>query len=174
MILTHLNFKIMKKLSIVLSVVIFFIIYSCGGSPEQKEDSKQDETKKETKKLSKSTREGMMAILNASDIKVPDGFEYDTVEKKTDSYVIRFVNENVDDETKAQIDEWYWNQINQLEESKWKKVVIRENEKMFGAVYNEIIMYPPKDKKINVSYGISLNTAFDAEKKTYKFSVSAN
>lgn len=164
----------MKKLSLVLSAIVFFIIYSCGGSSEQKEDSKQEETKKETKKLSKSTKEGMMALLKASDIEIPDEFKYDTVEKKTDSYYIRFIAEDVDEETTAKLDEWYMNQIEKLEKSNWKKVVIRDKEEMFGAVYNEIIMYPPENKDINVSYGISLNTAIDAEKKTFKFSVSAN
>jgi len=164
----------MKKLTLVLSTVLFIFLFACGGSSEQKGESKQEETKKETKKLSKSTKEGMMAVLNAADIKVPDELKYDTVEKKSDSYYIRFIAEDVDDEITAKLDEWYMNQIQQLENADWKKVVIRDKEKMFGAVYNEIIMYPPKDKNIDVSYGISLNTAFDAGKKTYKFNVSAD
>ncbi|MFP4024971.1 MAG: hypothetical protein ACLFVR_10635 [Thiohalospira sp.] len=164
----------MKKLTLVLSTVLFMFLFACGGSPEQKDDAKQEETKKETKKLSQSTKEGMMEVLNAADIKVPDVLKYDTVEKRSDSYYIHFITEDVDDETTTKLDEWYVNQIQELENAGWKKVVVRDNEKMFGAVFNEIIMYPPKDKNIDVSYGISLNTASDPEKKTFKFSVSAN
>lgn len=164
----------MKKPTIVLLAVLFVIMYSCGGSVEQKEDPKKEETKKEIKKLSKSTKEGMMAILDESDIKVHAKLEYDTIEKKSNSYVIRFIAENIDEETNIKLDEWYMSQIKALEESNWRKVVVVNNEKMAGIVFNEIIMYPPKDLNINVSYGLSLNTASDAEKKTYKFSVSAD
>jgi len=164
----------MRKSPIVLLAVFFLFLYACGGSSGQKEDNKQEETKKEIKKLSKSTKEGMMAVLNAADIRVPNELKYDTVEKKSNSYFIRFLAEEVHEETTAKLDEWYNNQVQQLVDSNWKKVVIRDKEKMFGLVYNEIIMYPPKDKAIDVSYGISLNTAYDAEKKMYKFSVSAD
>ena len=95
----------MKKLSITLSVVLSILICSCGGSTETKED-KKEEVKKETKKLSKSTKEGMMAILDASDIKVPGKLEFEKVEKKSTSYVISFANDSVTDEQKEKLDQW--------------------------------------------------------------------
>ncbi len=163
----------MKKLSILLTATLFLIISSCGGSAEQKEDAK-DETKKETKKLSKSTKEGMMAILDASGIEVPEELQYESVKKKTDSYVITFIKEDVDEETMLKLEEWFTNHINKLVDDGWKKMVVRDNETIFGVTINEIIMYPPKDKKIRVTYGLTISSSKDPENKNYKYFVKAN
>ncbi len=163
----------MKKISILFTATLFLIMTSCGGSPEQNKDAK-NETKKETKKLSKSTKEGMMAILDASGIEVPEELQFEEVKKKSSSYVISFIKEDVDEQTRLQLDEWFTNHINKLVDDGWKKMVVRDNETILGLTMNEIIMYPPKEKKIRVSYGLTISSAYDSENKSYKYYVDAN
>lgn len=166
----------MKKLSILLSVILTIFLCSCGGKTETKKESTEEikeEIKKETKKLSKSTKEGMMAIIDASNIDVSDELEYEKVGKKSNSYVISFKKVNTEEETVKKLDEWFVNTINELVEAGWRKKALSENEEMMGVVVNDIIMYPPDDKDIDVSYGLKLSTSYDMEKKSYSFYVSA-
>ena len=164
----------MKKLTILLSAVLFITFYSCGGSSEQKGDSKKEDTKKETTKLSKSTKEGMMAILDKANINVSDDIKFEKVDKKSNSYVIAFKNDSIDEDTATKLAEWFQNEINKLAEAGWKKVPVRENEEMMGIVFNEIIMYPPDNVDIDVSYGLKLSSTFTKENMTYSFYVSAD
>lgn len=163
----------MKKLNILLSVVLVLFICSCGGNQKKKEDTNQ-EAKKETKKLSKSTKEGMMALLDASGIDVPSELKFEEVEKKSSNYFIRFKNDSVTTEVREKLDQWYVGKINEMEEEGWKKQAVRENEEMMGMIMNEFILYPPENKDIDVSYGLTLYSRYDKEDMSYKFSVSAN
>ena len=124
--------------------------------------------------MSKDTKEGMMAILEASDIKVPAELAFDKVEKKSDAHVISFKNDSISDEAKTKLDEWFTKQLTEMEKAGWKQRALREDEEMMGVVVNEIIMYPPSEKKIDVTYGLTLSTSYVKDKKSYSFYVNAN
>jgi UDP-3-O-acyl-N-acetylglucosamine deacetylase len=164
----------MKKLTIVLSAVLFMFLFACGGSSEEKEDAKQEETKKETKKLSKSTKEGMMAILDEANINVSDQLTYEKVDRKSNSYVISFKNDSVNEETAKELAKWFENEVNKLAEAGWKKVPIRENEEMMGIVFNEVILYPPDKEDVDITYGLTLSSTYTSENKTYSFYCSVD
>lgn len=165
----------MRKLSILLAVLFTVLICSCAGNAEQKEQKEEStqEVKQETKKLSKETQEGMMAILEAAEIEIPAELEYEKVEKKSNSYVISFKNDSINEDLLTQLQEWYKKEATDLEESGWKKMVVRDNEEMMGMVFNEIIFYPPESVEIDVTHGISLGSTFKEEEMSYEFYVSA-
>ena len=164
----------MRKLVIVLSAVLFLFFSSCGGSSEQKGDAKQEETIKETKKLSKSTKEGMMAVLDEVNIEVSDELKYEEVDRKSNAYVISFKNDSVHEDTATKLAEWFENEVDKLVEAGWKKVPVRENEEMMGIVFNEIILYPPDKEDVDVTYGVKLSSTYTKENQTYSFYVSVD
>jgi len=164
----------MRKLTIVLSAVLFLFFYACGGSSEQKGDTKQEETKNETKKLSKSTKEGMMAVLDEVNIEVSDELKYEEVDRKSNAYVISFKNDSVHEDTATKLAEWFENEVDKLVEAGWKKVPVRENEEMMWIVFNEIILYPPDKEDVDVTYGVKLSSTYTKENQTYSFYVSVD
>lgn len=159
------------KRFILFLVVITFIISSCGGNGEKKETAK--EVKKEAR-LSKSSQEGMMQVIEECNLTVHESLNFLEVAKESDSYKIRFLAENVNDETKLSLENWYKGQVEKMEGNCWKKMAIVENQETFGLISNEMTFLKPQGSKVNVSYGVTLTSTYDADKKTYKYTFAAN
>lgn len=160
----------MKRFILFLTV-ISFIISSCGGNGEKKETAK--EVKKEAR-LSKSTQEGMMKVMEECNLTVHESLNFLEVAKESDSYKIRFLAENVTDETKLALENWYNSQVKKMEGNGWKKMVIVENQEAFGLLSNEMSFLKPQGVKVNVSYGVTLSSTYDGDKKTYKYTFDVN
>lgn len=160
----------MKRLIYVLAVFAF-LASSCSGESPKKESTQ--EVKKD-KPLSKTTQEGMMQLLNSCNISLHDALVFKEVVKESNTYKIRFISTNVDEENLASLDEWFTNQVENLVNKGWVKKVLMDNEMMVGSRYTEIILLKPDGLKVNVSYGLTFSSQYDESKKEYKFSVSAD
>lgn len=162
--------NIMKRIVLCLAVITF-IISSCGGNGDKKDTTK--EVKKEAR-LSKSTQEGMMQVIEECNLTVHESLNFLEVAKESDSFKIRFLAENVNDETKLALENWYNNQVEKMEGNGWKKMVMVENQEAFGLLSNEMTFLKPQGSKVNVTYGVTLTSTYDADKKTYKYTFAAN
>lgn len=143
---------------------------SCGGGGEKKETTK--EVKKEAR-LSKTTQEGMMQVIQECNVTIHEALNFVEVEKESSAYKIRFLAEEVDEETKLALEEWFVNQVEKLVENGWRKMVIIENNLSFGIVSNEMAFIKPQGLKINVDSGVTLSSSYNDDKKTYKFTFAA-
>ncbi len=115
-----------------------------------------------------------MQIINECNLTIHESLNFLEVAKESDAYKIRFLAEDVDDETKLALEEWFNNQVNKMVDSGWRKMVLVENDHSFGLVSNEMSFVKPQGVKVNVSYGITLSSSYDGDKKTYKFTFVAN
>ena len=161
----------MKKLGFII-LLFSLTLYSCGGGSTQKE-SETKEVKKE-KRLSLSTKEGMMQLLDQCNIKLHDALEFLEVKKKSNSYVISFTANEVDEAKNEEMNKWFLGEVEKLESKGWKKHVNVNNEEMFGSLVNSLILLKPKDVKVRTSYGLLFESSFDKEEQTYRFTVSAD
>jgi hypothetical protein len=174
----------MKKFSSLTIIIIISILYSCGGTKtdelskendkqEQKQEKKQ-ENDKASEKLSKSTKEGMMMLLEECNINLHEALEYSEVKRNSESYVIKFEANDVDEELKEELDAWFFEQVEFFENDGWSKFVNMENETMFGVIINEILFLVPPAKAVDVTYGITLSSSYDTDSNKYSFTFSAN
>jgi len=165
----------MKKVIVLISCVLLISVWSCGDSSnttETKEETK--ETKEETKQTyDKETKEGMLQLLKECNIDVPGQFEFIEITKKSSSYSAKFVAENSDEATKAELDEWYFKKVEELATSGWKKRVVRDNEEMMGSVLNEIIVYKPDEMELDLNFGFTISTNYEAENSKYTLFINA-
>jgi len=163
----------MKNISLAV-LLLAFLMSACGSGSDEadKQETKQEEKKE--KKLSKSTKEGMEQLLTSCHIEVPGELEFTEVSKSSSDYKISYAATKIDEPKREELDAWFTGQTEHLVEHGWKKSVVRDNEEIMGSTFNEIIFFKPTGSSFDVTYGITLSTAYSPEDKTYKVYASAD
>jgi hypothetical protein len=170
----------MRKLSLFPIFIIIALICSCGNAKSDKsskESNKQEQEQKQEdtpEKFSKSTKEGMMMLLQDCNVNLHDALEFSEVKRNSESYVINFEANDVDEELKEELDAWFFEQVEFFENDGWDKFVNMDNESMFGVIINEILFLVPPAKAVDVTYGITLSSSYDTDSNKYSFTFSAN
>lgn len=180
MIINYINILLMRKLSLFSVIIITALLCSCGGtktdksSTESEKEEQKEENDKASEKLSKSTKEGMMMLLQECNINLHEALEYSEVKRDGESYVINFEANDVDEELKEELDAWFFEQVEFFENDGWSKFVNMENETMFGVIINEVLFLVPPAKAVDVTYGITISSSYDTDSNKYSFTFSAN
>jgi hypothetical protein len=170
----------MRKLSLFPIFIIIALICSCGNAKSDKsskESNKQEQEQKQEdtpEKFSKSTKEGMMMLLQDCNVNLHDALEFSEVKRNSEDYVIKFVANDVDEELQEELNDWYFEQVEFFENDGWDKFVNMDNESMFGVIINEILFLVPPAKAVDVTYGITLSSSYDTDSNKYSFTFSAN
>jgi hypothetical protein len=155
----------MRILSIAMFIITTILFVSCGDNESSSSGKEQATTKtKKNKKLDISNEEGFMTFLNLAKINLPEDAKFVKVEKKNSGYRAEFKIANVLPAGREEYDAWLKKEAGELEAEGWRKMVMRDNDKMFTGYVNEYIFYPPKniDKKVDkiIAYGITISTAY--------------
>ena len=162
----------MKKLVLFL-IPLAIMATSCGGNSSNNETAKTKEVSQK-KRPSKSTKEGMLQVISDCGITIHELLAYVEVKQQSDTYKIAYNALDVDEPANELLNSWFQEQVKSLADKGWQKKVLRDNETMFGSVYNEVILLKPKGNKAKVSYGVTLFSSYNPEIKEFKFVLSAN
>ena len=163
----------MKKITLAV-LLLSFLMSACGGASEEGEKQEKKQEEKKEKKLSKSTKEGMEQLLTSCHIEIPAPLAFTEVSKSSSNYKISYAATKVDETKREELDVWFTEQTEHLVEHGWKKRVVRDNEEIMGSTFNETIFFKPSGSSFDVTYGITLSTAYSPEDKTYKVYASAD
>lgn len=162
----------MNFIKTILIPALIITLISCGGNSEKSSDETKE--KKEVKEIKKGSKEWFDDLLSKTEIKFNDDFKFLEVKDKSNGYAIVYIAENIDSTNLQKFNSWY-NQIVEKSDSKgWKKVVVSKDETITGLTTNEVILYPPKSKDIDVTYGIGFTSVFIKSDSIYKVYVSAD
>lgn len=127
-------------------MIVSVIFWSCNGS--SKNEPKKDVINSEISVL--DTKDAMMTKLAEYKITIPEDMIFRSVEKQvylnqdfeeTDTYLVYFDGENIDEVKKEELWKWYNDQREVLGNNGWKeKSYEQDKEIMGGGTYNQAIM----------------------------------
>jgi len=156
----------MKKLILTLTTFLAILTWSCGGGSTQQE-SKDESEKEKGKSFSLSTQDGMMEVLKACEISIPENLKFIEITKESNEYSARFEAENIDETAKNQLDEWFNKQSEELISKGWRKYDVRVNESIVDSIINERILFVPGGKNLPISTGITISSSYDTKDSKY-------
>lgn len=161
----------MKTKTLFITIVLTSLLWSCGGNSNKNEENK-DSKVENGKEIALDTEDGMMTKLKEFNVILPEGLVFIEITKESGTYKAKFEHVNADEAKVAEYGEWYTKQLESLEAEGWKKRAIRENEVMFGTVYNQNLFYKAKEGESSRQNAIDLSSSFSEEEMKFTVNVS--
>jgi len=142
----------MRKLSLYLILLsVSVMVIACGGNSKDTDKKvADDEGKTEMPKSNDlKTQAGVQATLKAIGFELEDDFSF--VEARLDGayYKSKFTTDTLQADVYNQLPVWFKEQVTKMNDAGWKRVDMREDEKLMGATVNKVILYAPKDAAID-------------------------
>jgi|GEM_PF-4698682 len=166
----------MRNLSILAVMIISVIIGACGNSSnnENKKDggvSTTSKIQKQDSKVDLRTEEGLLKTLEKINIQIPDEFKFVEAKLEAPYFKSKFISDTLSEESREMITEWFKNTIAKKENAGWKIMNVRDDEEIFGSIFNEFILWAPDN--VSVIDGMTTSIANDQDEKimTLYFSI---
>lgn len=164
----------MKKLTIIIAV-LSIILSSCGDSNSKAKDSVNEKAntvvkKKEIKTIEQRKEAGIAvrAELNKYLKEIPENLVFK--ESLVNAMGIKktvFVAENVDAETKIQLDNWVIEESEKLVKANWEKILLQDRVMVSGMEYNSYSFKKAQGGESTATDMLSLTSVHSPDKETF-------